>query len=396
MHDVKQIVEQTLEKNNGVLKLKPAWVARTFLSGGKRMGLKENEYYLGPERGWITERWLASTTQTDPNTFPEDEGLSYLDIESKENINMKEAIEVAGDLIMGKEYAKTHSGLGRLAKIYDYDDRVPYHIHQMEKHAKLVGRNPKEEAYYFPEGVDLGPHPETFFGVHPYIVDQKKYDILLPYLIDWNSDKVLQHSRAYLNVAGEGFHLPSGILHAPGTAVTLELQEDSDVLAMFQALVAGKIISKSLLYKDVRKEDQNEKNMLTQVDWEASGDPYIYENHHTYPQLINETKQEGGEEYWVYYNTDKFSGKKLVVKPGKSFSSIDNGVYNILVWKGKGTYDGHEIEAGNFGIDELLITHDKALKPLTVKNTGSEELIIIKFFGPEINKNIPFIKKYKS
>jgi len=395
MNDIRQIVEQSLEKNNGVIKLKPAWVARTFLSGGKRMGLKENEYYLGPERGWITERWLASTTQTDPNTFPEDEGLSYLDIESKENINMKEAIEVAGDLIMGKEYAKTHSGLGRLAKIYDYDDRVPYHIHQMEKHAKLVDRNPKEEAYYFPEGVDLGPHPETFFGVHPYIVDQKKYDILLPYLIDWNSDKILQHSRAYLNVAGEGFHLPSGILHAPGTAVTLELQEDSDVLAMFQALVAGKIIPKSLLYKDVRKEDQNEKNMLTQVDWEASGDPYIYENHHTSPQLINETKQEGGEEYWVYYNTDKFSGKKLVVKPGKSFSSIDNGVYNIIVWKGKGTYDGHEIEAGNFGIDELLITHDKAIKPLTVKNTGSEELIIIKFFGPEINKNIPFIKKYK-
>src|SRR5665811_202996 len=97
MNDVRKIVEQTLEKNNGVLKLKPAWVARNFLSGGQRMGLKENEYYLGPERGWITERWLASTTQTDPSTFPEDEGLSYLDIESNENVNMKEAIEVAGD-----------------------------------------------------------------------------------------------------------------------------------------------------------------------------------------------------------------------------------------------------------------------------------------------------------
>ena len=38
------------------------------------------------------------------------------------------------------------------------------------KDAAKLGRNPKEEAYYFPEDVDLGPHPETFFGVHPYIV----------------------------------------------------------------------------------------------------------------------------------------------------------------------------------------------------------------------------------
>ena len=265
----------------------------------------------------------------------------------------------------------------------------------MEEHAKLVGRNPKEEAYYFPEGVDLGPHPETFFGVHPYIVDQKKYDILLPYLLDWNSDLILKHSRAYLNVQGEGFHLPSGVLHAPGTAVTLELQEDSDVLAMFQALVNGNIISKDLLYKDVRKEDRDERKMLDQINWEVSGDPYIYENHHTSPHLINETKQEGGEEYWVYYNTDKFSGKKLVVKPGESFSSVDKGVYNILVWKGKAKFDNHELEAGNFGMDELLVSHEKAIKPSIIKNTGSEDLIIIKFFGPHINNDAPKIKPYK-
>jgi len=396
MSDVRKIVEQTLEKNNGVLKFKPAWVARTFLSGGQRMGLKESEYNLGPERGWVSERWFASTTQTDPDTSPKDEGLSYLDIENKDSINLKEAIDNAGDLIMGSEYAKTHKGLGRLFRIYDYDDRIPLHIHQMEKFAKLVNRNPKEEAYYFPEGFDLGPHPETFFGVHPYITDQKKYDILLPYLIDWNSDSILKHSRAYLNVVGEGFHVTAGMLHAPGSAVTLELQEDSDVLAFYQALVKGKIVSKEgLLYKDVRKEDQNEKHMLTQVDWEASGDPYIYENHHTSPQLIEKAKQEGGEEYWIYYNTYKFSGKKLIVKPGKSFSSVDNGVYGIFVLKGKGTFDGNIIEAGNFGLDELLVSYDKAVKPLTIKNTGNEELIIIKFFGPDVNKNIPFIEKYK-
>lgn len=398
MAGVREIVEKALEKGNGILNLKPAWLAIDFLPPGRRLGLPEKDYDVG-ERGFICERWLASVTKADNAMSPEDEGLSYLaNIDSKQEITLKLAVDHAGDLIMGKEYSKTHKGLGRLAKIYDFGARIPYHIHQMEKDAKLVGRNSKDEAYYFPEDVDTGPHPETFFGVHPYIVDEKKYDILLPYLVEWKNDLILQHSRAYLNVPGEGFFLPSGILHAPGTALTIELQEDSNVFAMLQALNAGKIISKELLFKNVREEDREklgERVILNQIDWPANGDPFFYENHHLPNIFIEETKQDGGVEHWVYYNTTKFSGKKLVVKPGQSFTTKENGVYSILVWRGKGTYDGHKIEAGNFKYDELLISHDSAVKPLIVKNEGKTDLLIIKFFGPDINPNVPKIKPYR-
>jgi hypothetical protein len=111
--------------------------------------------------------------------------------------------------------------------------------------------------------------------------------------------------------------------------------------------------------------------------------------------LVEETKQDGGEEYWIYYNTTKFSGKKLVVKPGETFMSTDKGVYNILVWKGSGTYDTQPIEAGNFEADELLISHERAIRPLEVKNTSKQDLQIIKFFGPDINEDIPMIKQYR-
>lgn len=391
-----EIVEQAVARGNGILRLKPAWVARDFLPPGRRLGLKEEEYEVG-ERGWISERWLGSTTHADNRVGPPDEGLSYLALEG-EQMTLKEAVEVAGPAIMGETYAKTHKTLGRLAKIYDFDARIPYHLHQGQADAALVGRNSKEEAYYFPEEVDVGPHPETFFGVHPTIVERKEYDCLLPYLVDWNSDLILRHSRAYLLVPGEGFHLPAGGLHAPGTALTIELQEDSDVFAMLQALVAGKIISKELLFKDVRKEDRarlGERAVLNQVDWELSGDPYFYENRHTSPQLIADTRQSGGEEYWIYYNSTRFTGKKLVVKPGEKFQSVDNGVYNILVWRGQGLYDGHEIEAGDFRKDELLVTHGKATKPIWVENTGRRDLIIIKFFGPEVNPVVPMIPQIK-
>jgi len=391
----RSIVEAALAKGDGILRLEPAWVARDFLPPGKRLGLKEEEYDVR-ERGWICERWIGSTTKADNRISPPDEGLSYVVVDG-ERITLKEAVEVAGTAIMGEKYAKTHPGLGRLAKIYDFGARIPFHIHQRKADAAKLGRNSKEEAYYFPEDVDLGPHPETFFGVHPYIVREDKIDLLLPFLKEWKDDLILQHSRAYLNVQGEGFHLPSGVLHAPGTALTIELQEDSDVFAMLQALNAGKVISKDLLYKDVTPEDRaklGERAVLEQIDWEISGDPYFYENRHTPPVLVKATQQPGGEESWIYYNTTKFSGKRLVVKPGQSFQSVERGVYNILVWRGKGRYGGYEIEGLNFGKDELLISHDRSVKPVQVENTGADDLIIFKFFGPDINLDVPMLKKY--
>ena len=391
----RNIIASALAEARGILRLEPAWVARDFLQPGRRLGLKDEEYEVG-ERGWISERWIGSTTKADNRISPPDEGLSYVGIPGQ-RVTLKAAVEDAGDLIMGAEYAKTHKGLGRLAKIYDFGARIPYHIHQMEKDAKLVGANSKEEAYYFPEDVDLGPHPETFFGVHPYIVREGKQDILLQYLVDWKDDLILQHSRAYLNVRGEGFHLPSGVLHAPGTALTIELQEDSDVFAMLQALNAGKIISKDLLFKDVTPENRatrGERAILDQIDWEISGDPYFYENRHTPPVPVEETQQPGGSEAWIYYNTTKFSGKRLVVKPGGQFKSVEKGVHNILVWRGKGTFGGYEVAGLNFGHDELLISHDAAVQPILVENTGDSDLIVFKFFGPDINLDVPRLKQY--
>jgi hypothetical protein len=393
--DRRGIVEKALAAGNGILRLEPAWVARSFLPPGRRLGLKESEYEVG-ERGWISERWIGSTTRADNRIGPPDEGLSYLALEGA-RMTLREAVEAAGDLVMGAEYAKTHKGLGRLAKIFDFASRIPYHLHQRQEDAALVGHNSKEEAYYFPEDVDPGQHPETFFGVHPSIVERKQYDVLLPYLVEWKDDLILRHARAYLLVPGEGFHLPAGGLHAPGTALTIELQEDSDVFAFLQALVAGKIVSKDLLFKDVRKQDRErlgERAVLNQVDWEVSGDPYFYENRHTSPQPVTEKKQPGGEESWIYYNTRKFSGKKLVVKPGQRFTSVDRGVYNVLVWRGRGRFDGHDIAAGDFRRDELLVSHARATVPVTVENTGKEDLQLIKFFGPDVNPDVPMIPRY--
>ena len=384
------VVERALEANNGILRLRPAWVARDWLPPGRRLGLPEEAYDVG-ERGFICERWLASTTHADNAVGPADEGLSHLAIEGGPDITLDAAVRSDGAAIMGAEYAATHDGLGRLAKIFDFGARIPYHIHPPQHQADLVGRKSKEEAYYFPPGVDLGPHPETFFGVHGWIAEQRRGDVFLPYLRDWDSDLILQHAFAELQVPEQGFHLPSGILHAPGTALTIELQEDSDTMSIFQALNAGVIVSKELLFKDVSSADRaalGEAALLRWIEWELNGDPHFYEHRHIEPQPVPGTLGDGAREDWLFCNSDKFSGKRLTVRPGHTYSSVERGVYSLLVWRGAGRYGGFEVEAGDPDLDELIVAHDRAIRPLEVVNDGTEDLVVIKFFGPDINPDV--------
>ena len=128
--------------------------------------------------------------------------------------------------------------------------------------------------------------------------------------------------------------------------------------------------------------------ILKQINWEASGDHYFYENHHLEPRPVKETGPGEAAEYWIYYNSSKFSGKKLVIPPGGSFESVDRGVYNVLVWRGQGSFDGMDVRGGDHRLDELLVTHARATTPLTIRNTGSENLVMFKFFGPDINTDI--------
>ena len=385
----RQQLERAIAEHGGVLRLNPALVARDWLPPGRRLGLAEHEYDLG-ERGFVCERWLASTTYADNVRGPDDEGISYIRVADGEPLNLADAVEAAPDLIMGREYAATHPGLGRLAKIFDFGARIAYHIHPPAEQATLVGRRSKDEAYYFPPGVDMGAHPETFFGVHPYIARGPREAALLPYLERWNDDAILQHAFAYQQVPDEGFYIDSGILHAPGTALTIELQEDSDTLAMFQALNAGTIISKHLLFKDVSEADQKalgERAVLRWVDWEANGDPEFYQKRciRPVPSLV----EQGLEEAWIFCGTRKFSGKRLRLAPNARMTCSERGVYNLLAWRGTGTVAGIDLHGGQPGNDELLLTHEAATRVHEIVNTGRDELLIVKFFGPDINSDSP-------
>src|SRR5919112_93917 len=100
-----KLIQQALRAGEGIVRLAPCWVPRSFLMPGGRLKLHPNDIYgaLGAHRGGIDERWFSSTTRADngPGT-PEDEGLSYIDV-NEQRLLLKEAIETSGDEFIGAD-----------------------------------------------------------------------------------------------------------------------------------------------------------------------------------------------------------------------------------------------------------------------------------------------------
>ena len=44
--------------------------------------------------------------------------------------------------------------------------------------------------------------------------------------------------------------------------------------------------------------------------------------------------------------------------------------------------------------DELLVTHDRATGGVEVRNSGGEDLLVITFFGPDLNPDVPMLPSW--
>ena len=63
-------------------------------------------------------------------------------------------------------------------------------------------------------------------------------------------------------------------------------------------------------------------------------------------------------------------------------------------WRGNGRIDCQEIVAHNFNLDEVLVSYAKVVVEIPIANTGTSDLILFKFFGLDINDDVPFIESY--
>jgi hypothetical protein len=388
-------VQEAIDAGRGILRLEPCWVPRSFMIPGRRLKLCPDDLYaFGGHRGGINERWFCSTTKASngPETL-EDEGLSYVRIEDGKRLLFRELIDTAGDLLLGSAVMNREGGWNLLCKFFDNMGPIPHHIHQCDELAKLVGQRGKPEAYYFPPQYNLTENnfPYTFMGLEPGTTK----DDVRRCLENWNKgdNGLLFHSRAYRLQPGSGWQINPGILHAPGSLVTYEPQVNSDVFAMFQSVVEGRIIDWSLLTKDVLPEYHHDLDYLVgMLDWEANVNPEFGKTNKVFPrpvQPIESMQDRGYCEKWITYGTGYYSAKELTVWPGRTVTIRDSAAYGLILTQGLGTFGNHEVATpamirfGEMTQDELFVTADTAREGVRIENTSATEpLVILKHFGP--------------
>ena len=387
-------VQEAIDAGHGILRLEPCWAPRTFMIPGRRLKLHPDDLYaLGGHRGGINERWFSSTTNADngPGT-PADEGLSYVRLNG-DRFQLKEAVEAAGDLLLGAVVMQREGGWNVLCKFFDNMGPIPHHMHQSEEQAKRVGRRGKPEAYYFPPQYNqiFNNFPYTFMGLEP---GTTKADVRRC-LEHWSrgDNGILNLSRAFRLEPGGGWQINPGILHAPGSLVTYEPQVNSDVFAMFQSEVEGRIVPWDLMIKDVPKEHHHDLDFLVDLlDWDANVNPEFAKSNRTFPCPVKpfaETEDNGYREQWVCYGTGHYSAKELTVLPKRTVTIRDREAYGLILTQGHGTFGTLTVSTpsmiryGQSTEDELFVTAAAAQTGVRVENTSeTDPLVILKHFGP--------------
>ncbi|MEA3422065.1 MAG: hypothetical protein U9Q97_10365 [Acidobacteriota bacterium] len=397
--ELKNLVSQAYEEGEGIFRLAPTWVPRTFCAPGRRLKLSTNDLYiLGSNRGGIDERWLASVTVADngPGT-PPDEGLSYIVLNNEKTVTLRDAIQAGGEFILGKEIMEKYRGWKILTKFFDNSGPIPFHLHQDEEQAKLVNREGKPEAYYFPSQLNFieNSFPHTYFGFEP---GTTKEDIKRC-LKNWSQgdNGILNYSRAYKIKPGTGWFIPPRILHAPGSLVTYEVQWASDVSSMFQSMTAEDIpIPWDLLVKDVPPDKRQDLDYIVDIiDWPKNLDEHFKFNHYLEPVSMSVENKEYREKWIVYGTGDLFSAKELTVFPNRSVKTKENGAYGLVIIQGHGSIGRFPVESStmirykDLTYDELFVSSETARKGITITNKGNEDLVILKCFGPETNPDAP-------
>jgi len=398
---VSQSTRRALETGEGILRLAPTWVPRSYLIPGRRLKLDSRDLYAyGAHRGGIDERWIASTTFAMNENRTPDEGLTYV-VSEDERFTLKDAIEAEGPRLIGRMMWDTYHRWPVYSKFFDNLGPIPHHFHQSEEQAKLVGREGKPEGYYFPPQLNAtsGNFPHTYFGLEPGTTK----DDIRRCLERWEDgdNGILDFAKAYRLKPGSGWLVPPRVLHAPGSLLTYEPQWGSDVLSMFQSMVDGRSIDRGLLVQDVPTAKHHDLNFLVDLlDWSRNTDTNFKNNHYIEPIPVNGSQSTDYVDRWIVYGTiegqQKFSAKELTVMPGASCTIKDDGAYGLIVTQGHGWINKLSLDCpslirfGQMTEDEVFVSYEASTAGVTFTNPSpTDPLVTLRYFGPDVHSDMP-------
>jgi len=356
-----QTVVELLKRGGGILKLRPEFVHR-FYPDLNRLGQRRLKR---SSRQFIPERWIGSTVAAvNPPPMPSG-GLSMLDVPRHvAPICLRDAIKAAPMELLGQDILDAHGPEFRvLVKILDPGEPIVFHLHATDAQVARMKQNfrghrfGKDEAYYFldaPKGPQAYTHAGLWEGVtHAQLVRA----------IERGREYALELSPSFYQTIGEGFFVPAGVPHRPGTALTLEIQQPSDVYTLLELYSAGKPMPPAQRHPGFRTLEQ----AMKLIDVNVAQRVGRLEGFRLKPVPIE--RKHGGGQVTTIFPVEvcrKFAGRRIHVSSRLSYS--ESLPFVMLIWRGRGTVNGRSFRAG----DEFFVCHDAAAHGIELHNSGDE------------------------
>jgi hypothetical protein len=343
-----------VDHHNGVLPLKPCLVPRGYRGGGRLAGKGPGMVRRGGK--YLVERWIASSTRAgwgDPNTS---NGLSHL-AGFRPATRLVDALQAIPDVLLGLARARAHASQFRvLTKILDPFDPIGFHFHQKDETvqadpAAFPGEScGKDEAYYFLPG-PKGAWPYTHVGILPEVTREQLIAAMLS-----GREALLEISPYFLQRPGTGFFVPAGLVHSPGTVLTLEIQQPSDVGAGFGLHGHDRDLADPVALAAAAQ------RALRHVDLGLCRQPNILQRFAINPIPV-EPCSPGLECSWIIPPsvTPKFSAQRLVCRQPCTYRVQD--CFALLAWYGQGSIQGHPAQHGS----EFFVTHSAACNGIRIE-----------------------------
>lgn len=385
-----QMIRETLEKNESILKLVPIFVPRRFSKAGKRLRLHPHDYYaLGTERGAIKERWFSSVIPAmNGEKAAPDEGMSYVEASeiSNDRILLKDFVDLLGSELIGDPLYQKYGTWPMYSKFFDYKEPLFHHLHLKFDDANRVGKNGKPEAYYYPPQYNNheGTFPVTYFGFAPDVTKEEVKKRLELY--EGGDNRITEISRAYRIELGTGWYTAPGVVHAPGSYLTYEPQWNSDVNSVYENITSDEVYPKSFLNENCPDSKKDEIDYIVSLmDWDENIRPDYRAKYFRPPITTSESSQH--IEKWIVYGNDYIAAKELTIYPGATYLSKDTHAYGCIFVQGNGKFGPHYAETptmlryGQTSQDEYFVGIRAAASGVKITNNSrSEPIVILKHF----------------
>ena len=174
---------------------------------------------------------------------------------------------------------------------------------------------------------------------------------------------------------------------------------------MHQNLVEGREAPWTLLVKDMPDNKHRDIDfIIDQLDCEKNLAPNFKGNHYLEP--VTASQGDGFHDRWIVYgkvdNFQYFTAKELTVEPGDKATITDNGSYSAIVVQGEGKVNNLKLNCpkllrfNELSEDEFFATECAAPAGITFENTSATgPLVLLRYFGPEINLEAPSMGAYR-